>query len=109
FGYELLPDVPLVAGGMGASPPEGRDLRTRAREALVGLGFTECVTPSLDDPERLAATWPLLHEGEPALVRVANPAGPETSALRPDLVSGLARVAAHNVRHGARGLRLFEV
>ena len=30
-------------------------------------------------------------------------------ALRSDLVCGLLRVAAHNLRHGARGLRLFEV
>ena len=44
-----------------------------------------------------------------AFVTVRNAAGPETSALRSDLVSGLLRVAAHNLRHGATGLRLFEI
>jgi phenylalanyl-tRNA synthetase beta chain len=109
FGYDRLPDVPLTTGGSVGIRPEERRLRDRAREALIGLGFTECLTPSLDDPARLAKTWPLSNPGEPRLVTIRNPAGPETSALRSDLVSGLARVAAHNLRHGATGLRLFEV
>ena len=109
FGYDRLPDVPLTTGGSVGTRPDERRLRDRARDALVGLGFTECLTASLDDPARLAKTWPLARTGEPRLVTVRNPAGPETSALRSDLVSGLARVAAHNLRHGAAGLRLFEV
>ncbi len=111
FGYDKLPDVPLATGGsVGTRPPERR-LRDRARSALVGLGFSECVTPTLDDPARLALTWPLLprEEGEPRFVTVLNAAGAETSALRSDLVSGLVKVAAHNLRHGAKGLRLFEI
>ena len=111
FGYDKLPDVPLATGGsVGTRPPERR-LRDRARAALVGLGFSECVTPTLDDPERLARTWPLLPRGEeePRFVTIRNAAGPETSALRSDLVSGLVKVAAHNLRHGAGGLRLFEI
>ncbi len=112
YGYDRLPDVPLATGGsVGTRPPERR-LRDRARAALVGLGFSECVTPTLDDPARLALTWPLLPrggDGEPRFVTVRNAAGPETSALRSDLVSGLLRVAAHNLRHGAAGLRLFEI
>jgi phenylalanyl-tRNA synthetase beta chain len=109
FGYDRLPDVPLETGGSVGSRPEDRRLRDRARDALIGLGFTECLTPSLDDPSRLAKTWPLSREGEPRLVTIRNPAGPETSALRSDLISGLLRVAAHNLRNGAPGLRLFEI
>jgi phenylalanyl-tRNA synthetase beta chain len=109
FGYDRLPDVPLVSGGAVGDRPAERRLKDLARQALIGLGFSECMTPSLDDPERLALTWPLLHDGEPRLARIRNAAGPETSALRSDLLSGLLRVAAHNLRHGADGLRLFEV
>ena len=109
FGYDRLPDVPLETGGSVGTRPEDRRLRDRAREALIGLGFTECLTPSLDDPARLGNTWPLSREGEPRLVTIRNPAGPETSALRSDLISGLLRVAAHNLRNGAQGLRLFEI
>ena len=112
FGYDKLPDVPLATGGSVGTRPAERRLRDRARAALVGLGFSECVTPTLDDPERLALTWPLLpRNGEetPRFVTVRNAAGPETSALRSDLVSGLVRVAAHNLRHGASGFRLFEI
>lgn len=111
FGYDKLPDVPLATGGSVGTRPPGRRLRDRAREAMVGLGFSECVTPTLDDPARLSLTWPLLPRAfeEPRFVLVRNAAGPETSALRSDLVSGLVRVAAHNLRHGAGGLRLFEI
>ena len=113
FGYDHLPDVPLATGGsVGTRPPERR-LKELVRDAFVGLGFRECLTPTLDDPARLALTWPLLPRGEagetPVFVTVRNAAGPETSALRSDLVSGLLRVAAHNLRHGAKGLRLFEI
>ncbi len=113
FGYDNLPDVPLATGGsVGTRPPERR-LKETVRDAFVGLGFRECLTPTLDDPTRLALTWPLLPRGAagetPAFVTVQNAAGPETSALRSDLVSGLVRVAAHNLRHGATGLRLFEI
>jgi phenylalanyl-tRNA synthetase beta chain len=111
FGYDKLPDVPLATGGsVGSRPPE-RVLRDRARATLIGLGFSECVNPTLDDPERLGLTWTLLPRPEetPRLVTVRNAAGPETSALRSDLVSGLVRVAAHHLRHGASGLRLFEI
>jgi phenylalanyl-tRNA synthetase beta chain len=111
FGYDKLPDVPLATGGSVGTRPPARRLRDRAREAMVGLGFSECVTPTLDDPARLAKTWPLLPRGgdEPRFVLLRNAAGPETSALRSDLVSGLIRVAAHHLRHGAGGLRLFEI
>ncbi len=109
FGYDKLPDVPLVTGGsVGTRTPERR-LRHDVRQALIGLGFTECSTASLADPERLARTWSLFHAGEPRFVLLRNPAGPETSALRTDLVSGLLSVAAHNLRHGVEGLRIFEV
>ncbi len=108
-GYDRLPEVPLTTGGAVGERAEERRLEDRVRDALVGLGFTECLTPTLEDPARLARTWPLTREGEPRFVTVTNPAGPETSALRSDLLSGLLRVAAHNLRHGADGLRLFEL
>ncbi len=109
FGYDRLPDVPLVTGGsVGTRTPERR-LRHDVRQAWIGLGFTECLTPSLANPETLAKTWPLFHAGEPRFVTLRNPAGPETSTLRTDLVAGLLSVVAHNLRHGAEGLRIFEV
>jgi phenylalanyl-tRNA synthetase beta chain len=108
-GYDRLPEVPLTTGGSVGERPAQRRLEDRVRDALVGLGFTECLTPSLEDPARLARTWPLTRAGDAAPALIANPAGPETSALRSDLVCGLLRTAAHNLRHGADGLRLFEI
>jgi len=108
-GYDRLPEVPLATGGSVGERPDAHRLENRVRDAFVGLGFSECLTPTLEDPARLSLTWPLTREGTPRFVTVTNPAGPETSALRSDLLSGLLRVAAHNLRHGADGLRLFEL
>ena len=50
-----------------------RRSQQRAREALVGQGFTEVLTPSLGDPQKLALTWRLTRgqkSGEPEFLEL---------------------------------------
>ncbi|HEV8479859.1 MAG TPA: phenylalanine--tRNA ligase subunit beta [Candidatus Eisenbacteria bacterium] len=108
-GYENLPDVPIGGAAQGAKRDPGLLFARRVREALVGFGFVEALTPSLVDPARAQQTWPLTQEGEPRFARVANPPSPEASVLRTDLAAGLLTVVAHHLRHGAPGTRVFEV
>jgi phenylalanyl-tRNA synthetase beta chain len=42
-------------------------------------------------------------------VKLANPVSRESEVLRPNLVPGLLRAVAHNLRQGAPSVRLFEV
>ena len=112
YGLENLPDVPAGAGASGAEWTPEQEFERRVREALVGLGFTEALTPSLCDPKKLALTWELTREpdaGGPRFAALANPPAPEAGALRSDLAAGLLTVVAHHLRHGAAGTRVFEV
>ncbi len=109
FGFENLPEAPTASGTSRLGTDPAWTFRQRAREILVGLGFSEILTPTLSAPRKLERTWSLARDGEPRLARLANPPSPDASALRSDLVAGLLEVAAHHWHHGARATRLFEV
>ncbi|NTV98037.1 MAG: phenylalanine--tRNA ligase subunit beta [Chlorobiaceae bacterium] len=72
------------------------------RSIMVGLNFREVLTN------------PLLKRDEAglfsdALVGVLNPISEGLEVLRPGLVPGILKVVAHNIRHGNRDLRFFEL
>ena len=50
----------------------------------------------------------LLGDGPESLVRLVNPMSREGEVLRPNLVPGLLRACAHNLRNGVGAVRLFE-
>jgi phenylalanyl-tRNA synthetase beta chain len=111
YGYENLPDVPIGGAAQGAVRDPALVFARQVRESLVGFGFTEALTPTLVDPERAERTWALTQDAAqaPRFARVVNPPSPEASVLRTDLAVGLLQVVAHNLRHGALGVRVFEV
>ncbi len=97
-GYENMPER-LPEG----STPQGGEsaltsLRTRARDAMLRLGFIEVVTHSLRAPSPLDAPC------DP--IRLRNPASPEVSVLRNSLLPGLADAAR---RQHDDSFFLFEV
>jgi phenylalanyl-tRNA synthetase beta chain len=51
----------------------------------------------------------LLGESAEGLLRIENPTSREGEVLRPSPVAGLLRACAHNLRQGARAVRLFEI
>ena len=72
------------------------------RSLMVGLNFREILTN------------PLLKRDEAALfserlVEVLNPISEGLEVLRPGLVPGFLKVISHNIRHGNKDLKLFEV
>ncbi len=72
------------------------------RSLMVGLNFREILTN------------PLMKKDEATLfsdklVGVLNPISEGLEVLRPGLVPGFLKVISHNIRHGNRELRLFEV
>jgi phenylalanyl-tRNA synthetase beta chain len=72
------------------------------RSYLVGAGFNEMLTYSLQDQ----ASGHL--GGEPA-VEVLNPVSIEASILRTSLIPGALKVVQNNRSHGQKDLRLFEI
>ncbi|HTP81099.1 MAG TPA: phenylalanine--tRNA ligase subunit beta [Bacteroidota bacterium] len=72
------------------------------RDCLVGSGFNEIVTISLQDEKTSR-----LSRGNP--VKVMNPVSADMQELRTNLVTGALQAVEHNRRHGNKDLRLFEI
>lgn len=107
-GYDRIPEAPLETGGTFATRAPRERVTRRAREAMLALGFSEAWTGSLvSEPEARACSGLLGEEG--GLVALANPMSRESGVLRPNLLPGLLRAVAHNLRQGVEAVRLFEV
>lgn len=107
-GYDRIGERSYNAGALGARRP-ARELGIgRVRQALLGLGFSEMLTRALVDPaDQERAGVPT--GAESPLVEIPDPPSREEASLRAALLPGALRVVSHNLRHGARALRLFEV
>jgi phenylalanyl-tRNA synthetase beta chain len=109
YGYDRIPST-FPRGGRLPQPAAARDtLRRRLQDGLAALGYHEMVAVAFagedrGDRLRLAADDPRRH-----LVRLTNPIAADQACLRTELLSDLLQVAAHNRRHGADALHLFEV
>ncbi len=72
------------------------------RSLVAGLQFREILTNPLMKREEAALF-------SDALVEVLNPISEGLEVLRPALVPGFLKVISHNIRHGNKDLRLFEI
>jgi phenylalanyl-tRNA synthetase beta chain len=108
-GYDLIPEARLETRGAYATrSPRERGIE-RARRAMLARGFSEAWTGTLVSEREAVDAAALLGDPPAALVRLANPMSREGEVLRPNLVAGLLRACAHNLRQGVPALRLFEI
>jgi phenylalanyl-tRNA synthetase beta chain len=107
-GYDRIPEAPLETGGAYATRSVRERTVRRAREAMLARGITEAWTGSLVGEAEASACAALLGD-QSGLVKLANPMSRESEVMRPNLVPGLLRAVAHNLRQGASSVRLFEV
>jgi phenylalanyl-tRNA synthetase beta chain len=108
-GYDKIPEAPLETGGAYATRSTRERVVRRAREAMLARGLHEAWTTSLVSAAEATATAALLGDRPESLVELANPTSRESEVLRPNLVAGLLRAVALNLRQGATAVRLFEV
>jgi phenylalanyl-tRNA synthetase beta chain len=85
-----------------ASEPMSPDNADYLRDFLVGEGFHEIVTNSLQ-----SKSVALL--GNRRVVEILNPISEDMAALRASLVPGMLSVVRHNINHGEGNLKLFEI
>jgi len=83
-------------------PFTAEDPAVKVKEKLIGLGFHEVITNSMQDEKRARA-------GNDAPVRILNPQNQDMQYLRTSLIPGLLDVIARNKNFGTTDLRLFEV
>ena len=108
-GYDRIPEAPLETHGVFATrSPRERTLE-RARRAMLARGLHEAWCTTLVAASEAAAAAALLGQDPKRLVRLRNPMSREGEVLRPNLVPGLLRACALNLRQGEGAVRLFEV
>jgi phenylalanyl-tRNA synthetase beta chain len=109
LGYDSIPEVPLETGGAYAARSPREILARRARQAMLARGITEAWCTALVSEREALEAARLLGDESPSLVRLVNPMSREGEILRPNLVPGLLRACAHNLRQGNAAVRLFEI
>lgn len=85
-----------------SKPLHSTFLQDEIRSFLIGAGFNEMLTYSLQDRTKG-------HLASDRAVEVLNPVSAEASVLRTSLVPGALTVAQHNRSHGQKDLRMFEI
>jgi phenylalanyl-tRNA synthetase beta chain len=109
WGYDHIPEAPLETHGVHAVRSQRERALERAHRAMIARGLTEAWSTSMVSEREALETAALLGEGEPRLVRLANPMSRQGEVMRPSPVPGLLRACAHNLRQGMAAVRLFEV
>ncbi len=108
-GYDRIPAVPIGSGNVHATRSARERVIARARRAMLARGLSEAWTPTLISEREARATVELLGDPAGGLVRLTNPMSRDGEFLRPNLLAGLLRACAHNLRQGMHAVRLFEV
>ncbi|HTO91146.1 MAG TPA: phenylalanine--tRNA ligase subunit beta [Candidatus Sulfotelmatobacter sp.] len=108
-GYDRIPDVPLESRGALARRTEMERFIESARAAMLSRGLHEAWCTTLVSEREAVAAALLLGQDPTRLVRLANPMSRESEIVRPNLVPGLLRACAHNLKQGVESVRLFEI
>jgi phenylalanyl-tRNA synthetase beta chain len=106
-GYDKVPtSLPAPSGPAPSFIPE-EELKVEyvAHDVLQGKGFSEAVNFAFG-PEHI---FKFFVSQKSSLIRIENPLGEEMAFMRPSLIPGLLGNLAHNIRHGERNVRLYEM
>ncbi|MCS7158358.1 MAG: phenylalanine--tRNA ligase subunit beta [Blastocatellia bacterium] len=104
IGYDAIPTTLPQWRGYGELLP-GEEKRRALRAILSAFGFSEAITFSFV-PESWDA---LFREEEVRVCRLRNPIDETRAQLRTSLLPGLLESLLHNIHHGVRSVRLYEI
>jgi phenylalanyl-tRNA synthetase beta chain len=105
-GLDKIPLVPAVSAVGGILRDDAYHLMEQARNQLVALGLTECLSYGQED-EATA-----LKDGRLAaadLLRAVNPVSRDFAVMRPSLFGDILRSVGYNVARQNHDLALFEM
>ena len=111
-GYDKIASE-LPASNMSGEYQPTEMKRRALRRALKDLGFDEAINFSFIDTahdNQFELIPGLVGEAEkPSFVTLTNPILEEVTRMRPTLLPGLLESVRHNLNHGIRDVRLFEI
>ena len=104
YGYANIPQTlpPVAARIMGG---QTRELVSRIKNILVGLGLYEVATYTLIDQDLLGGLN--IDDGKP--IEILNPLSKEQGVLRPSLTPSLAGCVAYNLNQKQDYVDIFEI
>ncbi len=102
YGYDNIPPSPQMVTTYPESRRFPEFFPDFLRSIMVGLNFREILTNPLIKREEAALF-------SDSLVGVLNPISEGLEVLRPSLLPGFLKVISHNIRHGNKDQKLFEV
>ena len=102
YGYDNIQPSPEMATTYPESRKFPEFFPDFLRSIMVGLNFREILTNPLIKREEAGLF-------SDRLVSVLNPISEGLEVLRPALIPGFLKVISHNIRHGNRDLKFFEV
>lgn len=112
YGYDKI-QAELPKARLGADSRKenisAREIRRDIRESLLKCGFDEAINLSFMGAHELDLLSIPENDARRNLVQVRNPLREEESFMRTTLVPALIRNLVHNLAHGNRELRLFEM
>ena len=106
-GFERVASTLPALGGADAGSNPAHLLGVRARRTMAALGFAEGIHYAFHERAADQAFPALVLTGAP--LALANPLSDRYAVLRRSLVPNLVAAAEFNARHGAAGVRLFEL
>src|SRR6202142_4469838 len=112
YGYDRIPaELPKARLGVDSQKDivSAREIRHDIRESLLKCGFDEAINLSFMGAYELDLLSIPADDARRRLVQVRNPLREEDAYMRTTLVPSLIRNLVHNLAHGNRELRLFEM
>ncbi len=106
FGFDKLPATFPVVTAPAAAPDPRISRDQLVRRVMTAAGLSEAVTFGFIEAH---AAEPFAAAGSDRPIGIANPLSAKFDTLRPSLIPGLLDAVAHNRRHGADDVGLFEV
>ena len=108
YGYDNLP-MTLPTLSTKAENSVSWELRRLTRDVLCGMGADEIETFSFINDKNFDACRIAEDAVERDTVKIINPMGEDTAALRTILLPGMIEVLARNYARSTPGARLFEI
>jgi len=105
-GLDKIPDVPVRVKSAASIREDSYFEREAMRNQLIGLGLYECLHYSTVSPK--SALCDSRFE-ERDLVRMVNPIGQDSSAMRPSLLGEMLATIDRNISRRNTDLQLFEL
>jgi phenylalanyl-tRNA synthetase beta chain len=108
YGYAKIPVGTMCGPVMRGRLTERQQAEQNVRHQLLGLGLTEVLTLSFNDPQEVAKVVGPEHPWNQGLL-LRNPLSSDRSLMRPTLLFGLLNVLAYNAARQQHDLAIFEV